>query len=188
MQQLLNFLPIAVFVGVFFAADIYLATAALMAAVTLQIALVKVMGRPIGRELVLTFWASILFGGLTLFLRDETFIQWKPTVVNWLLAASLIGAHFMGRNLIEKLLGGQLNLPEAVWTRLSFGWAAGFFLAGALNLVVAYGFSMEFWVTYKLVGGFGLTFAYIALTIYYLHRQGLLVPPVAERDAAEGDG
>ena len=188
MQQLLNFLPIAVFVGVFFAADIYLATAALMAAVTLQIGLLKVMGRPIGRELTLTFWASILFGGLTLFLRDETFIQWKPTVVNWLLAGSLIGAHFMGRNLIEKLLGGQLRLPEAVWTRLSFGWAAGFFFAGALNLVVAYGFSMEFWVTYKLVGGFGLTFAYIALTIYYLHRQGLLVPSVAERDAAEGDG
>ncbi len=187
MQQLLNFLPIAAFVGVFFAADIYLATAALMGAVTLQIALMKVMGRPIGRELKLTFWVSILFGGLTLLLRDETFIQWKPTVVNWLLAASLIGAHLMGRNLIEKLLGGQLSLPEAVWTRLSFGWAAAFFLAGALNLVVAYGFSMEFWVTYKLVGGFGLTFLYIALTFYYLHRQGLLVPPVAQQDAAEGD-
>ena len=188
MQQLLNFLPIAVFVGVFFAADIYLATAALMVAVTLQIALLKAMGRPVGRELALTFWASIIFGGLTLFLRDETFIQWKPTVVNWLLAGALIGAHFMGRNLIEKLLGGQLRLPQAVWTRLAFGWAGGFLLAGALNLVVAYNFSMEFWVMYKLVGGFGLTFAYIALTIYYLHRLGLLAPPAAEQGAAEGDG
>ena len=174
MRQLLDFIPILVFVAVFFATDIYWATGALMAAVAVQVAAYKLMGRPVGRELKLTFWVSILFGGLTLALRDETFIQWKPTVVNGLLSATLIGGHFMGKNLIEKLLGGQLKLPTEVWTNLNFGWAGGFFLAGVLNLVVAYGFSMEVWVTYKLVGGLGLTFAYIALTLIYLHRLGLL--------------
>ena len=183
MQQLLDFLPILVFTVVFFASDIYWATGALMASVTLQVVIYKLMGRPIGRELKFTFWASMAFGGLTLLLRDETFIQWKPTVVNLLLAASLIGSHFMRTNLIRKVLGGQLTLPDPVWVRLNFGWAAGFLFAGALNLVVAYNFSMEFWVTYKLVGGLGLTFSYIAITLLYLHRLGLL-EQVAETPAA----
>ena len=183
MQQLLDFLPILVFTVVFFASDIYWATGALMASVTLQVVIYKLMGRPIGRELKFTFWASMAFGGLTLLLRDETFIQWKPTVVNLLLAASLIGSHFMRTNLIRKVLGGQLTLPAPVWVRLNFGWAAGFLFAGALNLVVAYNFSMEFWVTYKLVGGLGLTFSYIAITLLYLHRLGLL-EQVAETPAA----
>ena len=174
MQQLLDFLPILIFTVVFFASDIYWATGALMGSVTLQVVIYKLMGKPIGRELKFTFWASMAFGGLTLLLRDETFIQWKPTVVNWLLAASLIGSHFMRTNLIRKVLGGQLTLPDPVWARLNFGWAAGFLFAGALNLVVAYNFSMEFWVTYKLVGGLGLTFSYIAITLVYLHRLGLL--------------
>ena len=183
MQQLLDFLPIVVFTAVFFASDIYWATGALMASVTLQVVIYKLVGRPIGRELKFTFWASMAFGGLTLLLRDETFIQWKPTVVNWLLAASLIGSHFMRTNLIRKVMGGQLTLPDPVWVRLNFGWAAGFLFAGALNLVVAYNFSMEFWVTYKLVGGLGLTFSYIAITLLYLHRLGLL-EQVAETPAA----
>ena len=183
MQQLLDFLPIVIFTAVFFASDIYWATGALMASVTLQVVIYKLVGRPVGRELKFTFWASMAFGGLTLLLRDETFIQWKPTVVNWLLAASLIGSHFMRTNLIRKVMGGQLTLPDPVWVRLNFGWAAGFLFAGALNLVVAYNFSMEFWVTYKLVGGLGLTFSYIAITLLYLHRLGLL-EQVAETPAA----
>ncbi len=176
MRQLLDFLPILIFTVVFFASDIYWATGALMVSVTLQVAVYKLLGKAVGRELKLTFWVSIAFGGLTLLLRDETFIQWKPTVINWLLAASLIGSHFMRTNLIRKVLGGQLELPDPVWARLNFGWGAGFLFAGALNLVVAYNFSMEFWVTYKLIGGFGLTFTYIALTLVYLHRLGLLTP------------
>ena len=174
MQQLLDFLPILIFTAVFFVADIYWATGALMVSVALQVAAYKLLGKPVGRELKLTFWVSIALGGLTLVLRDETFIQWKPTVVNWLLASALLIGHFMGANLIEKLLGGRLELPAPVWTRLCFGWAAGFFFAGALNLVVAYNFSMEFWVAYKLVGGFALTFSYVALTIIYLNRLRLL--------------
>ena len=183
MNQLLDFLPILIFCAVFFAADIYWATGALMVAVTLQVALCKLLRKPIGRELMLTFWASLLFGGLTLALRNETFIQWKPSIVNWLLAALLLGGHLLGGNPVRKLLGRQLQLPDRGWVRLNLGWALGFFLAGVLNLLVAYNFSMEFWVAYKLVGGFALTFCYIALTLIYLYRLGLLRPPL-ESDAA----
>lgn len=181
MTQLLDFVPIALFVTVFFAADIYYATAALMVAVAAQVLAYRLLGKAVSRELKITFWASLIFGGLTLALRNETFIQWKPTIVNWLLAASLVGSYYLGRkNLMKQLLGNQLSLVDAVWTRLNFGWAFGFFLAGALNLVVAYNFSMEFWVSYKLIGGFGLTFLYIVITMIYLSRKGLLDHPNAE--------
>ena len=175
MNQLLDFMPIFLFAVVFFLSDIYYATAALMAGVTIQVATYRLIGKPISRELGITFWASLIFGGLTLFFRDALFIQWKPTIVNWLLAASLLGSHFVGkRNIIARLFGKQLTLPNAVWAKLNFGWAVGFLIAGALNLAVAYNFSMEFWVSYKLVGGFALTFFYIVVTMTYLNKKGLL--------------
>ncbi|MDZ7670747.1 MAG: inner membrane-spanning protein YciB [Gammaproteobacteria bacterium] len=175
MTQLLDFVPIALFVGVFFAMDIYWATGALMVGVTVQVLAYRLLGKPVSRELNMTFWASLVFGALTLIFRNETFIQWKPTIVNWLLAASLVGSYYVGRtNLLKQLLGKQLSLVDEVWTRLNFGWAVGFFIAGALNLVVAYNFSMEFWVGYKLVGGFALTFLYIIITMVYLARKGFL--------------
>jgi len=175
MKQLLDFVPIVLFVAVFFLTDIYYATTALMLAVTAQVAAYLVLKKPLSRELKLTFWVSIIFGGLTLIFRNELFIQWKPTIVNWGLCGSLIASHFIGqRNLIEHLFGKQLTLVEEVWVKLNFGWAFGFFLAGALNLVVAYNFSMEIWVSYKLIGGFALTFIYILITMAYLAKKGLL--------------
>lgn len=175
MSQLFDFIPILVFALVFFTTDIYLATAALIVAVGVQLAVYKLTGRRIGKELWLTFWASLIFGGLTLLLRDETFIQWKPTIVNWAFALALVGAKALGgRNLLQSLLGEQLTLPDSVWSTLNYGWAAGFTFAGILNLIVAYNFSMEFWVSYKLIGGFALTFCYIIITMVYLSRGGYL--------------
>jgi intracellular septation protein len=175
LNQLLDFLPILVFAVVYFTLGIYAATAALMVAVTLQILAFWLMKRRIGNELKLTFWVSMVFGGLTLWLQNETFIQWKPTVINWLLACVLlISKFFVKKDLLRKVMGQQLNLPEKAWVHLNCGWAAAFFLAGALNLVVAYNFSMDIWVSYKLIGGFGLTFCYIIVTMIYLHRGGYL--------------
>jgi len=175
MKQLLDFVPIVLFVVVFFLADIYYATAALMLAVTVQVAIYLLLKKRLSRELKLTFWVSIVFGGLTLIFHNQLFIQWKPTIVNWGLCISLLASHFIGqRNLVEHLLGKQLTLVEEVWVKLNFGWAFGFFLAGALNLIVAYNFSMEIWVSYKLIGGFALTFTYILITMAYLARKGML--------------
>ncbi len=175
MSQLLDFVPVLLFVAVFFASDIYYATGALMIAVALQVAGYRLFRKPISRELTLTFWASLIFGGLTLAFHNETFIQWKPTIVNWLLCGSLVGSYYLGKkNLVEQLLSHQLTLVDEVWTRLNFGWALGFFIAGALNLIVAYNFSMEFWVSYKLIGGFALTLLYIVITMVYLARKGFL--------------
>ena len=175
MNQLFDFLPILLFVVVYFTTDIFYATGALMIGVTVQVLGYKLLKKPVSRELAITFWASIIFGGLTLVFRNETFIQWKPTIVNWIFCFGLVGSHFVGQhNLLKRLLGKQLTLTEEVWVKLNFGWAFGFFVAGALNLVVAYNFSMEFWVSYKLIGGFALTLLYIVLTVAYLASKGFL--------------
>lgn len=188
MSQLLDFLPIVLFVVVYFTLGILPATAALMVGVSLQVALYWLLRKPIGNEVKLTFWVSMIFGGLTLYFKNEAFIQWKPTIINWAFAAALIGAQrFAGRNLIKGLLGAQLELPDPVWNRLSSGWALGFLIAGLLNLFVAYQFSMDFWVQYKLFGGLAITFSYLIITMVYLSRGGYLDDQPGLEPAASGD-
>ena len=174
-MQLVEFVPILVFVAVYYAFGIFYATAALMVAVTAQVGLLWFTKRPISGQTKFTFWLSLIFGGLTLLLHDKTFIQWKPTIVNWAMAAALLGSHFFARqNLVQRVLGGQLSLPSGAWARLNFGWAFGFLLAGALNLYVARNFSEAFWVNYKLFGGVAITLFYMLVTAAYLGLSGHL--------------
>jgi intracellular septation protein len=191
MKQFVDLLPIALFVAVFFFftdKDIYVSTAVLMLAVSFQVAFSYFKFKQVDKQTQVVFWVVMLFGGATLLFRNEIFIQWKPTIVNWLFAVALLTSQFIGdRNLIEKMLGSQLELPPIVWRNLSSGWVFGFFLAGALNLLVAYNFSLELWVTYKLVGGFCLTALYIIVTIVYLILGGYLKEPEVEESATPSD-
>lgn len=187
MKQILDLLPVLLFVAVFFFftdRDIFVSTAVLMGAVVVQVTILYVWQRTIDRQTQVVFWVVMVFGGATLLFRDELFIQWKPTVVNWFFAAALLASHFVGEeNLLKRMLGAQLELPSHVWRNLSLGWVGGFLFAGLLNLVVAYNFSLEFWVSYKLIGGFLLTACYIAATIVYLVAGGHLKEAAeAERD------
>jgi len=173
-MQLLEFVPILVFVVTYYFSDIFWATGALMAAVSIQIGVIALARKPISTQLKMTFWLTLGFGSLTLAFQDKTFIQWKPTIINWLLCAALIGSQFLGTNLIERLLGKQMTLPTHAWRRLNGGWALGFFIAGVLNLIVAYNFSEAFWVNYKLIGGFAITLIYVLITLAYLAYGGHL--------------
>ena len=185
MQQFIDFLPIAVFAGVYFVTDdIYLATMVLMVATVLQVALTWLLKRKVGGQLWLVLGISLVFGGLTLALHDKQFLFWKPTIINWLFAGMIGGGLLLKRNPLRSLLGGQLQLPDHAWRVLSIGWAIGFFVEGVLNLVVAYQFSEAFWVGYKLWGGLALTALFVILTVVYLMRGGYL----DEAEAATGDG
>jgi intracellular septation protein len=98
----------------------------------------------------------VVFGGATLLLHDETFIKWKPTVLYWLFAATLlIGRVVFGRNLISALLK-DLTLPDPVWARITWGWVAFLVGMGVLNLYVAANFTTDTWVNFKVWGGIGL--------------------------------
>ncbi len=176
MKQFIDFVPVAAFVAVYFISrDIFISTGVLMAALALQIALEYLLHKQVDKKTLIVFCIAMLFGGATLVFRNEVFIQWKPTVVNWFFAGALLTSHFLGKqNLLEKFLGSQMDLPAQVWRNLNLGWALGFFVAGVLNLVVAFSFSMAIWVTYKLVGGLLITTSYVIATVVYLLRGGYL--------------
>ncbi len=176
MKQLIEFIPIILFVLVYFySGDIYLATMLLMGGIGVQVVFEYIQDGAISRRTRIIFWVVLLAGGATLVFRDELFIKWKPSIVNWLFCATLLTNQVLGKeNLLKRLLGGQLKLPDKVWKNLALGWAFGFFLAGALNLVVAYRFSTDFWVAYKLVGGLGITLCYLVITLIYLVKGGYI--------------
>jgi intracellular septation protein len=120
-------------------------------------------------------WASlaiiVVFGGATLLLHDETFIKWKPTILYWLFAAVLAGGElFLRRNLIRSLLGGQLQLPDHAWRTLNRSWAGFFAFMGAANLFVAYSFSTDAWVNFKLFGGIGLMVLFVLAQSMFLAK------------------
>jgi len=194
MKQLAEFLPIALFFIVYqlkgttvglgdweYTFDgIFSATAILMAATLLQVVLTYLFTRTLEKRLLWLLLAVMVFGGATLVFRNQMFIQWKPTIFNWVLAVVFGASQFIGdKNLMERTLGSQIHLPGPVWTRLNLLWIANFVIVGGLNLVVAYGFSEDVWVSYKLYSSIGFTLFLTVLTAL------LISPHLKEQEAAE---
>ena len=170
MKFLFDFFPVILFFIAFKVADIYVATGVAIAATFAQVAWLKIRNRKIEPML----WASLaiiaVFGGATLLLQDETFIKWKPTVLYWLFGLVLAGAALGGRNLIRVMLAKQMQLPDPVWARLNLSWIGFFAFMGALNLYVAYNFSTDNWVNFKLFGGMGLMLLFVLAQAAVLSR------------------
>jgi intracellular septation protein len=98
----------------------------------------------------------------TIYFHDETFIKWKPTVLYWCFAgALLISQFFMKKNLIRAMMEKQMALPEPLWARVGVAWIVFFLTMGLLNLYVAFNYTTDQWVNFKLFGGMGLMFVFI---------------------------
>lgn len=182
MKKLFDYLPVIVFFGLYFASgrDIYLATWGILAACTLQVAAGWLIWRKFERMHLLVFAVTLVFGGLTLLLRDEMFIKWRPTVIYGVLALTLlIGLCLKERSLLQRMceammvrgLGYVVHLQPRDWSTLNAVFILYFSLLGALNLYIAYAFSTDFWVNFKLIGFTALNFVfYIALFFYVYNR------------------
>jgi intracellular septation protein len=152
-------------------APILLATAVTILATLLQIAWVRWRTGRVERMMWISLGLITVLGGLTLAFRNPDFIKWKPTVLYWIFAAALSGTLLLlGKNLIRSMLEAQLALPDAVWLKLNHAWSLFFIAMGALNLFVAYRFSEEAWVNFKMFGGLGLMFAFVLGQGVYLSR------------------
>lgn len=160
---------------------IFSATAVLIIATLLQVILTWIITRRLEKRLLWMLAAVSVFGGATLIFRDQTFIFWKPTVFNWVLALAFAGSHFIGeRNLMERTLGSQIELPKAVWARLLWLWVANFAVVGTLNIIVAYQLGEEFWVSYKLYSAIGFTLLLTLIT-------ALMVAPHLSAEATDAE-
>lgn len=152
-------------------APILLATAVAIVATFGQVGWLMARGRKVDRMLWISLAIIVVMGGATLLLRDPTFIKWKPTVLYWAFAAVLLGAdRLFGRNLIRAMMEQQVSLPDAIWVRLNLSWIGFFLLMGALNLFVAYRFSEDTWVNFKLFGGLGLMLVFVVAQGLMLSR------------------
>jgi len=161
MKFLFDLFPVILFFAAFQLWDIYVATGVAIAASFAQIGWLALRGKKIDAMLWASLAIIVVFGGLTLLLRDKTFIQWKPTVLYWLFGAVLAGGALTGRNLIKAMMSQQIRLPETVWARLNWSWVGFFAFMGAANLYVAYNYSESTWVSFKLFGGLGLMLLFV---------------------------
>ena len=200
MKILFDFLPIALFFGMFKYADghkewaastatdwlgfmvsggavgeaeapVLLATVVVIVATLAQIVWLRLRGRKVDTMLWVSLGLVTVLGSATIYFHSETFIKWKPTLLYWLMGSALLVGQLMFRtNFIQRLMGAQMELPGAVWRTLNWAWAGFFAFMGVLNLWIAYQFDTNTWVNFKLFGGMGLMVLFVLGQALYLGR------------------
>lgn len=171
MKLLFDFFPILLFFAAFKFFGIFIATAVAIAASFVQVGVSWFVSRRIEPMHLVTLGIVAIFGGLTLYLQDEMFIKWKPTVINWLFGIAFLFSQWIGRKpLIERMLASNISLPAVIWRRLNGGWCAFFFILGGINLFVVYTFDTSTWVNFKVFGMMGLTLVFVLIQSVYLSR------------------
>jgi intracellular septation protein len=154
MKFLFDLFPVILFFVAYKFADIYAATGVAIAASIVQVGWLKLRRKRVEPMVWASLAIIVVFGGATLILQNEMFIKWKPTVLYWLFCVVLAGGSlFFRKNLIRTVLGSEIHLPDPVWSRLNWAWVVFFALMGAANLYVAYNYSTDRWVDFKVIWG-----------------------------------
>jgi len=169
MKFLFDMFPVILFFVAYKLVDIYAATLVAIVTTVLQIGWVWFKHRKVENMQWISLALIVVFGGATLLLQNENFIKWKPTVLYWLFSTVLLVANlFFRKNLIKSMMGSQITAPDSVWNKLLAGWIAFFAFMGALNLFVAFFYSTDIWVNFKLFGGIGLMLLFVVAQAFVL--------------------
>jgi intracellular septation protein len=169
MKLLFDFFPILLFFVVYKFAGIYAATVTAMVAALVQTVYFRVKHHRFEPMHLFSLVIIVVLGGATLYLQNELFIKWKPTVLNWIFALAFFTSQYLGKQpLIQRLLAKNVELPAMIWSRLNLLWAVFFAVLGALNLYIVYHFSTDIWVNFKLFGMLGLTILFVIAQSIYL--------------------
>ncbi len=171
MHAFFEFIPLVVFFVVYKFVDIYWATGALIITSALQILYFIASKKKVPTKMWVFFGLIAGFGGLTIFLQDDTFLKWKVTIINVFFAIGLLVSQYVfKKNLIQQLMGEALELPEKIWTKLNLSWVVFFASCGILNAYIAFNFSQEIWVNFKVFGLMGLTFVFAIGSVLVLSK------------------
>tara|TARA_B100000676_G_scaffold300714_1_gene346784 strand:- start:3173 stop:3757 length:585 start_codon:yes stop_codon:yes gene_type:complete len=191
-KLLLDFFPVLLFFIVYKSYDdptegIIAATAVAIVASIVQVAYTRFKYGRVENMHLITLALIVVLGGATILLRDEMFIKWKPSVVNWLFAAVFLGSQFIGsKNIVRRMMDKAVTLEDFIWTRLNLAWAGFFVFAGLLNVYVVYNYDTDTWVNFKLFGLLGLTVAFVIAQSFYLMYH-IKEAPETEVEEAESD-
>ncbi|WP_417767920.1 septation protein A [Stappia sp.] len=155
---------------------IFLATAVFMVAISVSLIVSYALTRRLPVMPVVSGVVVLVFGALTLWLHDELFIKLKPTIVNVLFGAVLLGGLAFGKSLLGYVFDSVFRLDDEGWRKLTFRWGVFFFFLALVNEVVWRSFSTDFWVSFKVFGVMPIT---IAFTLSQL--------PLIQRHTLDGD-
>ncbi|MGZ8225015.1 MAG: septation protein A [Methylococcaceae bacterium] len=171
MKQLFEFFPIILFFIAYKAYDIYVATAVVIVATTLQVGCAWFKYRKVETMQWITLILVIIMGGATLYLQDEQFIKWKLSIIEWLFGSAFLGSQFVGKKtFVERMMSANLTLPTTIWKRLNAMWGCFFISVGFINLYVMYNYDTDDWVTFKTFGVPGLMVIFIVLQMVFLYK------------------
>lgn len=169
MNTLIDLAPALLFLGAWKLYDIYTATVVLIAAMFLLVAWYWVRERRLHKTHLITALVALVFGGLTLYVHDATFIKFKPTVVYGIFALALLGSHVIGdRVLMARLPQKTITLPDAVWRKVNLAWALFFVFCALLNVYIAFNFSEAVWINVKTFGFSGLMLVFMLAHLPFL--------------------
>lgn len=170
---LFDLFPLILFFVAFKFSDIFTATAVAIAAGVIQFIWLKATGKTIEAMHWINLSVIVVFGGATLIFHNDVFIKWKPTVLYWLFACILLaGKWIFQRNVIQKIMGSQIEMPPAIWDKLNLSWASFFILSGGLNLYVAFSgqYTEAQWVNFKVFGLMTLLLVFVVGQSLWLSR------------------
>jgi intracellular septation protein len=172
MQILAEYLPLILFFVAFKLHDIYVATGVAIVASVLSIAFAWSKTKHVTPMQWISLFVIVVFGGATIFLKDERFIKLKPSVLYLCAAAALaVGKLWFKEDWLSKVLAqAQLTLPASVWTTLTWAWVGFFCFLAALNFYVAQHYALDTWVTFKVWGLMALLLVFIVLNGLFLAR------------------
>jgi intracellular septation protein len=174
MLFLVDFAPLLLFLGGYFYKDLYFAIVVLMISMPIGLAIKYKMTGKLDKMLMWSTVFLFVFGGASLYLRDPQFLFWKPTALYWAMALAFFASQWIGEKPLVKRffdLLGELptdHITDGQIRRLNLIWGAFFVLVGIANLVVAYNFSENFWVNFKVFGLTALTFVFMSVQIYWI--------------------
>jgi len=152
-------------------APVLLATVVVIVATIAQVLITLARGKKVDLMLWITFALVTVLGGATIWFHNPTFIKWKPSVLYWAMGLAFWASQTIFRkNLLQTLMGDQIDLPAPVWQRLNFAWIGFFVFMGLLNLYVAYSFSTSTWASFKAFGATGLMLVFTLAQGIYLTR------------------
>ncbi|NHR04154.1 septation protein A [Chromobacterium haemolyticum] len=171
MKFFTDLFPVVLFFATYWLSrDMFIATGVAIVATTLLVGWTWLRHRKVDTMQWVSLGLIVVLGGATLLLHDKHFIMWKPTVLYWVMGAGLLISDFLGKNGLKLMMGQQLQLPAPVWRKLTWAWVGFFAFMGALNLFVAYRFSEDVWVNFKLFGGLGLMLGFVIAQSLFLSK------------------
>lgn len=175
LNLIYDFIIILLFFIAFKFYDIYVATLVGIGGTAIQIVVHRIWKGLFDKKQLFVFGVFVIFGGMTLYFHNPIFVKWKPSIVFWIFGLAILLSHFMMKQpIMQRLMGNMLDekghIPLRVWKVLNLAWGVFFILLGGLNIFIAYQYSTNAWVNFKLYGVLSSIFLFSVIQSIYLAR------------------